>query len=94
MPGHEQGALNTRAAMRIPRRVQNAKSALQSRLLPRPGLVRGWAWEPAPGWARRGALHLNGQPCTFLVLNFRRSCPDAELSPPPECPDNAAKRGH
>ena len=69
MPRHGQGALNTRAAMRIPRRVQNAKSALQNRLLPCPGLVRGWAWEPTPGWARRGALHLNGQPCTFSVPN-------------------------
>ena len=52
--------------------------------------MRRWTWEPAPSWARRGALHLNGQPCTFLVLNFRRSCPDAELSPPPGYPDNVA----
>ena len=91
---HEQGALNTRAARCIPRRVQNAKFALQNRLLPRPGLVRGWTWEPAAGWARRGALHLNGQPCTFSVLNFGRSCPDAERPPPPGYPDNVAKRGY
>ena len=94
LPRHEQGALNTRAARRIPRRAQKAKSALQNRLLPRPSLVRGWTREPAAGWARRGALHLNDPPCTFSVLNSRCSCPDAELSPPPGYPDNAAKRGY